>query len=113
VKPQRAQRLERLVDAAPKYVYEAGASARAGISFDCPIHGDGCRVAVPFANPPDGPPGAWAASREGGWHRDGDSFEAMTLSPSIHVTGEKHGPDRCEWHGFIRAGRFEHCDDSR
>jgi len=37
-------------------------------------------------------------------------FGTVTLSPSIRILG---GDDGCEWHGFIRAGRFETCGDAR
>ena len=36
--------------------------------------------------------------------------DAVTLSPSIRRLG---GADGCEWHGFIRGGRFETCGDAR
>lgn len=89
-----------------------------GISFDCPLHGDspscqaGGRIAVPFANPIDGGP---HASRGGGhnrdqfWTRSGDTWDSMTLAPSIDVQlsvpglADKHS----HWHGFVRNGSVE------
>ena len=90
-----------LVEWARKLVGEG----RIGVSFDCPCptctaarptasHGGFfLRVSVCFANPPDdGPP------VEGGgptWHREGDTFETLRLSPSILDKW------RCGWHGFV------------
>ena len=112
----RAQPLERLVDAEPAWVGERGAGGLregVGVSFDCPIHED-CHLGAPFKNPLDGqgPPG-WKALDGTQWTRSGDTFETLTLSPSIHMLGEKDDPPGCQWHGFIRAGRFETCGDSR
>lgn len=124
VKPRRAQPLERLVDADPRYYdwkpdrelnpHLAAFPDRTGIGlfFDCPIHAD-CWVAVRFANPLDGGgtfmhPDEPAATPA--WQRTGEDFATLTLSPSIRVLG---GADGCEWHGFIRGGKFEHCGDSK
>lgn len=117
MKSQRSKRLERLADAEPSfYCYapnrelnpNAGPDRSGlGVVFDCPIHDD-CWISVPFANPLDGA-GAFESNVKG-WHRIGDTFENLTLSPSIKVLG---GKDGCEWHGFIRDGRFEHCGDSQ
>lgn len=119
MKPQRAQPLERLVDADPRFYdwkpdralnpHLAHRPDRTGVGvlFCCPIHPD-CWVQVQFNNALDG--GAMFDPSAPAWDRTGDSFETMTLAPSIRVVG---GPNGCEWHGFIRAGRFEHCGDSR
>lgn len=79
-----------------------------GISFDCPCPtctaartGDEdrdfhLRVYVGFANPLDGGP-----AFEGGgpkWVRTGDTFETMTLQPSILRVPGKGG---CGWHGYV------------
>jgi hypothetical protein len=42
-----------------------------------------------------------ADSARRGWDLTGDSFETITLSPSIHQVGH--------WHGFLRAGWVESC----
>lgn len=108
MKPLRAQPLERLVEANPKLEHNG-----TWLSFDCPIHHNDhtpemapievarhwCRIAIPL-RPPD----------VQGWDHNGQPFESLTVSPSIAQRG---GPDGCEWHGFIRDGRFEHCGDSR
>lgn len=71
-----------------------------GVMFDCPC---GCDqpLYVPFANPLDGGP-----SRENErpqWHRVGETFETLTLTPSILRSIEKGG---CGWHGFVTAGEI-------
>lgn len=79
-----------------------------GVHFVCPVCSRwGARfegahsVGVLFANPPDGGPAApndesIVANYQGQrWTRTGDTFETLTLSPSIDV--------RC-WHGWINAG---------
>lgn len=112
VKPRRAAPLKRLVDAEPAWVNEERGKPKrlVGVTFDCPIHPD-CRIGVPFKNPvTGGPPPKWTGLNGTQWQRTGETFEALTLSPSIHIMGE---PDDCEWHGFIRAGCFETCGDSR
>ena len=68
-----------------------------GISFDCPC-GCGDRTYTPFENPLDGGP-----SRAGGhpaWQRTGDTFETLTLKPSILRTLG------CKWHGYLTNGEF-------
>lgn len=117
MKLRRDKPLVRLVDARPQWVGAGGPGVtcagepvprREGValSFDCPIHAD-CRVWGLPVDPLDGGPPhdrrAW--SRTGG-----EDFDTVTLSPSIRIEG---GPDGCEWHGFIRCGRFETCGDAR
>jgi hypothetical protein len=67
-----------------------------GIMFDCPC---GCdvRAFVPFSNPVDGSKPCRTDPHQ--WLRDGDTFESLTLSPSIHRVGG------CGWHGFVRDGK--------
>jgi len=115
---RRSTPLDRLVDAEPSfYDYSpdrdlnpgAGPDRRGvGVMFLCPIHED-CWHAVPFTNPLDGG-GAFEPHRVS-WDRDGDSFETLSLSPSIRRI--PHGLDDCAWHGYVRAGRLETLPDSR
>jgi len=84
-----------------------------GLSFDCPCAkcsakrtGDFdndfyLRVFVGFENPVDGGPPH--DPRPGAqWRRTGDTFETLTLTPSIqrHRVGE----GGCDWHGFVTNG---------
>ena len=79
-----------------------------GVAFDCPCgtHGEEdygcCRVFVAFENPPDGGPPLIGGGLK--WKREGDTFETMTLQPSIlRKTG-------CGWHGFVTDGNVTTCD---
>lgn len=69
-----------------------------GVMFDCPCgagHEDP-RCYVPFLNPLDGGP-ALELERPN-WTRTGETFETLTLAPSVHRIGA------CGWHGFIVDG---------
>ena len=69
-----------------------------GLRFDCPC-GCGRPCYVPFANPLDGGPAR--TDSHAVWQRDGETFETLTLAPSILRSKEKGG---CGWHGWIRDG---------
>lgn len=76
-----------------------------GITFLCPVHLDH-RLAVFFSNPIDG--GTAVEGREFLWRRKGDTFEALTLGPSIDASKHTHGHEvqtRC-WHGTIENGEI-------
>lgn len=82
-----------------------------GISFLCPCgrrdeaHPHSDRVFIGFENPLDGGP----AYDTGGphWRRDGETFETLTLSPSILRADPT--PGACRWHGYVRNGLIETC----
>lgn len=71
-----------------------------GLGFDCPCGNpdEEHRCYIPFANPLDGGPAV-----ERGWQRTGDTFETLTLTPSIQRM------DGCRWHGFITDGEARTC----
>lgn len=71
-----------------------------GIVFDCPC---GCSeiVGLPFRNPLDG--GPVHSPNQASWQRTGDTFETLTLTPSILRMGG------CGWHGFLTNGEFKAC----
>ena len=71
-----------------------------GIMFDCP-HCWSQKLGVWFANPLDGgiPAGPECAPTPR-WHREGDTFETLTLSPSVDASAVGH------WHGFITNGEI-------
>lgn len=71
-----------------------------GVGCDCPC-GCGKELYVPFSNPLDSGP---QIDRQG-WIRTGDTFETLTLSPSIL----RMDPGGCNWHGFLRYGEFREC----
>ncbi len=68
-----------------------------GVSFDCPC---GCELRgfIPFENPLDG---GMKIGDHHHWNREGNTFETLTLSPSILRSKEKGS---CGWHGYIRNG---------
>ena len=78
-----------------------------GVLCECPIHTD-CWIHVPFRNCIDGGPPH--QPERALWNRIGEDFETLTLSPSIRILGGEGG---CEWHGFIKNGCFETCEDAR
>jgi hypothetical protein len=104
----------RLADLNPEFVYTKprGWGSRrvgVGVAFDCPCgrrehrdsHGDSDRrVYVPFANHLGGLPGQ-SDRYNVVWQRTGETFDTLTLEPSIHRSVVYGG---CGWHGFIRDG---------
>lgn len=68
-----------------------------GITFDCP-HCKATRLGVWIANPIDGLPPTDDATLL--WQRSGETFDTLTLSPSIDVSAHGH------WHGFIKNGEI-------
>lgn len=106
---------KRLVDLHPEWVMNTTGEVY-GIAYDCPcgvagfdstngVSYEQCcprggREVVPtkgnFLNLP-----SCADSLARGWDIAGDSFENVSLSPSVHAVGH--------WHGFIRNGMVESC----
>jgi hypothetical protein len=103
----------RLIERNPRWQTSEG--RRVGVNFECP--GPCCAgkpsprdqfdarersgatriiIAVPFKTDTDGKP-----YRGDGWDRTGDTFETLTLAPSIQAYGYDRSP---HWHGFIRGG---------
>lgn len=68
------------------------------ISFDCPC-GCGDRYAL-FIDPPLDGLGPYVTDGQNEWQRTGDTFENLTLTPSILRSGG------CQWHGFITNGEI-------
>ncbi len=111
----------RLADLNPRWGNRDHArTERVGVWFDCP--GECCsnkvsmvdrsgyvpsehekeRIWVPFANPLDGLSPVSDAP-EFGWQRTGETFETLTLAPSIDF---KHAPGgSLGWHGYITGGQ--------
>jgi hypothetical protein len=73
---------------------------RVAVLLVCPC---GCehRLNLPFINPPDGLGPIYPGY---GWQRTGETFEDLTLTPSI----QREYPARC-WHGFITNGEVVTC----
>ena len=111
----------KLVDLNPRWVndHDAPADALQGVSFDCPCcvgrPDKASRLAIFFANPVSMDPPAnisgpgHIARLEANhltdhhvgsvlWQRTGDTFETLTLSPSVDCSKWGH------WHGWIQNG---------
>lgn len=72
-----------------------------GITFDCPCCAGKTRLGVLFVQEidRDGLPNDVHWSREGiKWNREGDTFETLSLTPSIDASKWGH------WHGFVKQG---------
>ena len=105
----------RLADLHPEFVGAGGegvfaadgtpARARFGVGviFDCPCGrcDDAHQCYVPFANPLDGGPPLVDDVSRALWKRTGETFETLTLTPSILRNRSRGG---CGWHGFITDG---------
>jgi hypothetical protein len=107
----------KLTELEPHWVaeYNAPADAKQGVSFLCP-HCRGLRLAVFFDVPICGraPVDIKAVHRQQSddghlndhhigrtlWHREGESFETLTLQPSVDASHFGH------WHGFITNGEI-------
>lgn len=97
----------RLVDLDPRWVKHFSDGPRTGFSFWCP-HCGTQRLAIPFT--PTMPDGilqalgvAWPnpyVNKGNCWQRVGETFENMTLSPSIDASALGH------WHGHITNGEI-------
>jgi hypothetical protein len=114
--------MRRLVDLDAEWIKRAGRAV--GVRFTCPVndgtgpHRDDHSICVLFANPfdggpahPDDPscPGNSSGRR---WTRAGDTFDTLSLSPSVDCT-KGEGCDRPEhskcshthcWHGHVESG---------
>lgn len=78
-----------------------------GLRFDCPC---GCKgfIYVDFDKPLDGGPPLRENERHR-WTRTGDTFETLTLTPSILCHNAGSG-DPCKgWHGFVTNGEVTSC----
>lgn len=85
--------MKKLVDLNPKFIGYARSASGEGVNFDCPTCGPKHVLAAYFSNPIDGQP---AKISEAYWMRHGETFEELTVSPSILYP--------C-FHGWIEAGR--------
>lgn len=121
-------RKTRLVDCNPNFV-EAGGKDTA-IRFDCPEGHVDCIHVIPFTPTLDGGDGR-AAWGSGGsmWSRTGDTFETLSLSPSIarrqrYPSKEAALADgvkpeyfeetlTCALHIFVTNGEIVFCGDSK
>jgi hypothetical protein len=104
----------KLTELSPKWIKQAS-GAIVGVEFACPVHAhlgldaNGwapcilAQISVPFANPiGEAQPSDF---RKGAvWNRSGDSFESLSLTPSIRCSqgdGKGEGGSLTHWHGFV------------
>lgn len=94
----------KLTDLEPRWWADEPGRTGMGITFLCP-HCKKQRLGVAFSNPIDGGkpehlvhPYTIGSAPE--WNRSGDTFDTLTLTPSIDAS--KHG----HWHGFITNGEI-------
>ena len=91
----------KLIDLDPNWFTTTEGRHGMGITFLCP-HCKEQALGIWFANPIDcGPPADPVFGPAPRWHREGDTFENMTISPSIDVSAHGH------WHGFIINGEIK------
>jgi hypothetical protein len=92
----------RLTDLDPGWLSTADGRNGMGVTFDCPhCHALGKyqKLGVWFANPVDGgTPAEPAVEPKPRWQRAGETFETLTLTPSIDASASGH------WHGWITSG---------
>ena len=86
----------RLIDLRPVFLDDsAGRKGTALATEECPC-GCGEGMCIPLRNPLDGGP---PLPEQHSWANTGNTFETLTLEPSIKRLG-------CGWHGFIRNGEI-------
>lgn len=92
----------KLTDLSPNWYSVHGKPGRVGVRFNCP-HCVEMGVSppeelyVPFANPLDQAEPSQAPQL---WQRTGETFETLTLTPSVDASHFGH------WHGFVRDGEI-------
>jgi len=126
-------RRTRLVDCNPRWAhgryYGQEEGPVRGVHFDCPEGHAECSHIIPFTPALDGTEAASWQSNGANWQRTGDTFETLTLSPSIRRNPTYASREAalaagalpeylndshfCAFHGFIRDGAIEFCGDSR
>jgi len=89
----------KLIELDPRWTAAEADRKGQGIVFLCPK----CKnhfLGVFFQNPIDGKAPFVGAGKtnENNWSRTGDTFETISITPSIKVVG------CCEWHGFVTNG---------
>lgn len=116
----------RLVDCNPRWATDAGHTRF--VIFDCPEGHDDCKHAIPFTPSLEG--AAQTSPQQNGahWARTGDTFEALTLTPSIRRIPQYPSREAavaavapeyldasmyCALHIFITGGAIAFCGDSR
>lgn len=122
-----ASRRTRLVDCNPRWCCWSGRDgidSADALRFDCPEGHNGCMHIIPFTPELNG-----VVTDGTRWQRTGDTFEMLTLSPSIARRPRYASREAaiaagcipeyitesllCAFHGFITEGAIVFCGDSR
>lgn len=102
--------MKKLTDLDPRWVNSGGAGITdtdgnpvpvrrgIGLTFACPC-GCGVRAFVGLRQPLDGGPPT--QEERALWDREGDTFETLSLRPSVYQPRAKGG---CGWHGWVTDG---------
>lgn len=122
-------RKTKLVDCNPRFAQMGNTGPTRYLVFDCPEGHEGCNHQIPFTPAIEGSDEASPQRNGAVWKRTGDTFETLTLRPSIRVTPTyksredalKDGalPEHitpsllCAFHAHIMNGAIEFCGDSR
>ena len=119
------RRKPRLADCNPQWVDDASGVTHY-LHFSCPEGHNDCFHTIPFTPALDGAPQTSAMAQ---WERRGNTFEVLSLSPSIkrrqHYKNREEAiadgclPEYitetmfCAMHVVLTDGVFQFCDDSR
>lgn len=119
-------RKTRLVDCNPEWAAESDGTTIRYLHFDCPEGHEECRRSIPFT---PSLAGVALECRGPQWERTGDTFETLTLTPSIrglprYANREEAIADGClpqyitasmfcALHIFITNGEITFCGDSK
>ena len=104
----------KLIDCNPRWVEAPDSATRCYLQFECPEGHPECWHTIPFTPSLGGAVVMHAGPK---WDRRGDTFETLTLTPSIR---RRRVLDRdglvvraCALHINIRDGAIEFCNDSK
>lgn len=100
----------RLSELDPKWI-PAADRRRVGISFQCPVRRTGCsRIRIFFLFAVGG--GLGAPNDLAHWRPVGDSFENLSITPSIHWRDyDKDGKEiGTHWHGHVTNGEIRNAE---
>lgn len=100
-------RKTRLVDCNPRFAQMGNSGQTRYLVFDCPEGREGCNHAIPFTPSIEGAVQTSPQSNGAQWNRTGDTFETLSLTPSIRAMGP------CFFHGFVTNGAIMFCGDSK
>lgn len=94
----------KLAELNPRWYTFNGVNHPVGLTFDCP-HCRTERIGVSFHHRgreamEDAVIHAHSPSTKNIWTLDGDTFETLSLSPSVDASASGH------WHGFVRNGEI-------